>query len=96
MVGLCGISFKSFHLVSSKFFLFIVPRSVMEKAMLRKNLWCIYFPPNALNNIKEIKIFVRFQVYLLLLYTKEKKKLFTFLSNFKDIYVCVEKKFYNL
>lgn len=72
MVGLCGISFKSFHLVSSKFFLFIVPRSVMEIAML-KNLWCIYFPPNALNNIKEIKIFVRFQVYLLLLYTKEKK-----------------------
>lgn len=94
MVGLCGISFKSFHLVSSKFFLFIVPRSVMEKAMLRKNLWCIYFPPNALNNIKEIKIFVRFQVYLLL--HKRKKKLFTFLSNFKDIYVCVEKKFYNL
>lgn len=93
MVGLCGISFKSFHLVSSKFFLFIVPRSVMEIAMLR-NLWCIYFPPNALNNIKEIKIFVRFQVYLLL--HKRKKKLFTFLSNFKDIYVCVEKKFYNL
>lgn len=93
MVGLCGISFKSFHLVSSKFFLFIVPRSVMEIAMLR-NLWCIYFPPNALNNIKEIKIFVRFQVYLLL--HKRKKKLFTFLSNFKDIYVCVEKKIYNL
>lgn len=93
MVGLCGISFKSFHLVSSKFFLFIVPRSVMEIAMLR-NLWCIYFPPNALKNIKEIKIFVRFQVYLLL--HKRKKKLFTFLSNFKDIYVCVEKKFYNL
>lgn len=87
MVGLCGISFKSFHLVSSKFFLFIVPRSVMEIAML-KNLWCIYFPPNALNNIKEIKIFVRFQVYLLLLYTKEKK---SFLHSYliSRIYMCV-------
>lgn len=54
-------------------FLFIVPRSVMEKAMLRKNLWCIYFPPNALNNIKEIKIFVRFQVYFIIVHKRKKK-----------------------